>query len=390
MSPLYRVVINVQNKELRLLFDGYWKENEAQISARLNIKGRKGKGGKQKSAQKIAESSVKPHVLYMGAIPNFLHSYLKNILFIESIEISQFNDEAPEEEAQVLALVYFFPELALKSGLNENFFLRMPESSKVEINEEQEWTNRQQELKSKHIAYKPVEGDLKETHQALLDVIASSESGPEDRLTFRGKWQGLQYPPKAVKAAILEHKIGDLFECEYEVPVSADEMKKIRSMIKIYDTREGVFPEIDDELAKKEGFESVEKMKESFMERYRDHVSNQQRAMIAEHVIHQILMNSTFSPFPLPWLRESLRRATEYYRNQVKDESKLFSMFGVKNMAQFEDQLKGELYRETLQQIALKFYAKTFNLDDSNQDVIFDDMVKRVEWVPEEKEEIKE
>lgn len=384
MAPLYRVVINIPNKELRSRFDAYWAKNGDDISKKLNVKGRKGKGGKQSSAQKIAESAVNPRILYLGAMPDLLNEYFKDILFIESLEIYQFEDDKPEEDAQVLALLYFYPEIHRDGPIN----MKLDKSNKVEIEEEKEWENRQREIKAKNIEYKPVEGDLTADHECMMDLLASVDGKPEEAMSFRKQWRGLKYLPKGLQDEIIKHKVGDLFEYDFVM----GEVKTVHYMIKLYDAREGVLPEVTEELAKKEGFDSIEKMKENFLLRYNNYVETQMKQVVAENIIHGIMMSSTFDPFPLIWVKENIARAIEHYKDRVKgDEAKLLAMFGAKDMSQVEDNLKSELYRDTLQRMALKYYAKEFKVGTEEPNAIIDHMLANVEWIEKvEEPEVKE
>lgn len=384
MAPLYRVEIQIPNKKLKSYFDGYWEKNEHKIIEKLNIKGKKSKGGKQKNARKIAEDKIKPEILYMPTAVDILKDYLVDVLFIDQVEIADYNKDKLEENARVLGLVYFTPELHHDGDIDmavEKDKLLVPE-------EEKEWEARKKELRLRYKIFREYTGELNPDLQVLLDVMSNCDGKPSAEFSYQDKWQNIKYLPEDLKKAILDHKIGDVFECTYKMKLGKQEAKEVSSTVKIHKAREIILPDLDNELAKKEGVSSLDELKVKFLESYHEHVDDQNKTIISDNIVNNLLLDSTFDPFPMPWISENVRATIEANKEQFQcDEKGLCQIFGAEDLNQLEDKFKGELYRKHLVKVALNYYAKEFDLDSENMEEIVEHMVENVELVEAGKEE---
>jgi len=382
LAPPYRVVIYVPYKELREKFDDFWDEFGERLIAKFKIKARKQKGGGQPQARKMLEKKLRPSKLYGNILSKIIREKLTDdIMFVEGLEL--FNYPPPENEhPQIVSIVYFVPELEMRGTIN--WAVKRPPLPP----EEDEWERRLKEVQRQHRSMEPDEGSVvTEKHKVLLDVTASVDGEPYIAGTFQGQWLEVDviHIPE-LKESLLRHERGDLFEVEFEAKHDKKiNGKMVQASVKVHDLQIIHTPEIDDELAKDAGFEDLEDFRKRFHQDYGKYVKNAEKSTAVDHVINQIMLNSRIPPFPQEWINQNVDRIMEIHLQNFKgDRKRAMAAVAVDNEEDFRQKFVGQLYRDYMQQLAMRYYCKLYEIEKEGSDEMFDSILSQVRWINEE------
>jgi hypothetical protein len=388
----YRVEFKVPYADLKTKFDEYWGEKSDILINHFKPQVKKSKGGNvnKDKARKMLESNVKPGKLYQEAIANFLIDNLKeqgkDILHLEALDLYDYEEG---QEAQLIGVLYYYPELSVdhpealvyqaKSPIDEDF--------------DKAWRGKQVELKHKYKKVSEVElteGLVQDNHELLLDVIASCDGQPYEAGTIRGKWLELRTLFASFRQSFEKRNIGDLFETDFDMNgIDPDTKgKPIHATVKIFKAKEIIYREVDDSVAIEEGKENLEALKNDFEKEYKNYVEGCRKGSAADAIINTILQNSVISPLPDRWTELSVGRLVNNHCLQFKgDKDKAMSVIGAKDEESMRRMFMGEVYRDIYRVIAMKWYKKFYNVPKGTDEELYKDMLSRVNWV--EKEEPK-
>lgn len=389
----YRVEFLIPYEDMRKKFDEYWEKKSDKLISKYKPKVKKSKGGQinKEKAKAMLEKSVPVSILYQDAISAFLTDLLKekgkDVLHLEALQIF---DYEPEKEVQLLGQLYYYPELVLNADAVLEFTAKMPK----ERGEEHAWQGRTVELKSKYRKVgetEHTEGPVLMTHELLVDVIASVDGQPYQGGTVRGQWFEINKMFPDFRDSFKDRQIGDLFETTFNMGGIDEETKgkTVHATIKIFKAHDITYREIDDQLAKDEGFESLDKMKEAFHTEYERHLMGIKKGVAAEAIANHILQNSVIPPLPNRWTELNTERLINQHIKQFQNnKEKAMSVVGAKDDEELSHLFRGEVFRDILRTLAIKWYVKHYELTGKDDETLYADMIGRVKWEEEKKEEV--
>jgi FKBP-type peptidyl-prolyl cis-trans isomerase (trigger factor) len=381
LSAPYRAVIWFEYDELKALFDDHWEKYGQAIIANTKVQARS-----NRKAREILEKSYGLAQLYGAVLQEIVYSNIdRDIMFLEGMKV--YNYVPDSDDLHMVAVFYYVPELELKAEEELNWevpALPMPP-------EEEE---RERRLKQLQQQYKTVqeaeEGAVIDEHsEVCMDLTASIEGKPYPLASFQGQWlewKTLHY--EELKDALLGHKVGDLFETEFEARYDADvNGKTVNAQVKIHGLRVITYPEIDDDLAKDDGYENLEDFNKRFHDDFEKYVSRAKQATVVDNLLHQILMKSTIPMFPDEWVKKNVEGMVAKHVSRFDgDKSKARKALQVSSNDDMSEKFKGQLYGEYLQQLAARAYCSWYDCGEPGSDEMFEHMLQNVEWV-EEKEQ---
>ena len=379
----HRAVVKVEHEELRKRFNDFFFVHEDQMVAKFKVKGQKTKGGKIKKAQKILESHLGVNNMYVDVLYQVMEEQVPDIFFLEGLRVVDFEDKK-KPEASIVAKFFYAPDLELTGEINYTC------NSPVQQPEADAWADRCKELQQKHKyteEYKESSLDI-DNLEVLIDLIVS-----DDQYTLRRKWLELSYLPTTLQAEIKKHAVGDLFETKYLVPglpkkdeQAKEKTKELDAHIKIYDVRKVVRPEIGDDLAKKEEFESLEHLKAQFQVDFDEYTERARSGVAFNHVVNQIIAVSKLPHIPETMIaRETQQRMEEHLQRCRGDEKMAMAVLGVSEPEDIEKQFRARVIQEILAGLAARKYAQVYDLPVKEQ-ILVDHMVNQIEWVEQEDE----
>ena len=380
----FRASIPLDYKELRAKFDEFWEENMEKILARYPLKNFKKKKGYKKSPKVILEKTFKPQKLYSPVLTELFLEKIDNILFIEAVDLFNFEEDTIP---YLVGLFYYIPELTLNCDLDE-LDLTVPEPNVKTVDEE--WERRCKEFQKKHQILEIYEGDdVQEGHNALLDIMASCDGEPYNPISCRTTWhlvKDIRFPE--LKQAILEHKKGDLFEVDFKFN-EGDTEKLIKAAVKIHELQTVEFPELDDELAKKEKFETFDGLKNKFQEGYAKYITDMKEGLAFDTCINAITQNSTIPIAPSIYVKANVSKILDQHSQASNgDLDAAARRLGLKDAEALQAQCEIQVQQNFIRDLAIRKYVDLFEVevDTDNYDKAIDDMVERVEWIEPIKE----
>ncbi len=379
LAPSYRAVIWLRYEELKEKFDEYWDMHSDAIIQQTGVKARKGK------ARAIIERQYKLSRVYGEILQNIVFDNVDgDVMFMEGMDL--FRYEPGSEDCHVVAVFYYVPELEMKGELD--WAIPRP----LMPPEEEEWGRRQKEVQTQYKTTAPEEGDeIKENHEILMDVTASIEGEPYAMGSFQGHWMELKVLHyEELKDALLGRKKGDLFELEFPARYdSSVEGKIVQAQVKVHDLRVISYPEIDDALAKDDGYEDMADFKQRFHDDYSKYVQNAEQSTVVDHILRQIMLKSTVPMFPQEWISKNVvRMVAEFIEQHGGDKRKAMASVNAPDEAAMSEMFKGNLYREYMQQLAGRAYCAMFEIEEPGSDEMFEHMLSKVQWTEQPAEEV--
>jgi len=347
------------------------------------VKGQKSKGGKIKSAQKILEGQLGINNLYVDVLYQVLQEYLADAFFVEGCRVSDFEAKDKDTgkmlpEAALVAKFYYSPELELTGDID------LTCENPVRQPEDDAWVDRCTELQHKHKRTEDYPGPSLDANnlEVLIDLIVS-----DDKYTLRRKWIAMANLPSSLQTDIKQHAVGDLFETKYQVPTQG-KPTELDAHIKVYEAHTLVMPDVDDELAKLEEFESLEMLKAQFQVDFDEYTERARKNVAFGHMVNQIIANSKVPHIPEVIIdRQMQERLAEHLARCGKDAKKAMAVVGVTTQDKMEEKFRAVVIQEMLSGIAARKYAQLYDLPVKEQTLV-DHMVNEIEWV--DKEEVKD
>lgn len=385
----YRAEFLVPYDDLKNLFDEYWEKRHEDLINYYKPNIKKSKGGKinPDKARKMLEANVKPGKLYQEAIAAFLIDQLKekdkDVLHLDALD---FYDYEEGKDAQIIGQIFYYPTLTVANPDALIYQATRPFTPDVE----KAWRGKQQELKHKYKKVSEVElteGAVQDNYELLLDVIASCDGQPYEAGTIRGKWMEIRTLFDAFRKSFANRSIGELFETDFDMNgIDPDTKgKPVHATVKIFKAREIIYREVDDSIAKEEGKESLEELRKSFVDEYEKYVYGCLKGTAADAIISTILQNSTREPLPDRWVELCTDRLVQKHISQFSgDKAKAMSVVGAVNEEQFRQMFMGEVFRDILRVLAMKWYKKFYNIGTGTDDELYADMMKRINWIEKE------
>lgn len=380
--------IKLDHKELRKRFNDFFFAREDTLVERYKVKGQKLKGGKVKNARKILESQLGVNKMYVEVLGQILQEQIDDLLFLEGQRLVDFEDKE-KPEALLVAHFYYSPDLVMTGDIDYTC------ENPVRQSEEDAWADRCKELQHKHKyneAYTEESLDV-EGLEVLIDLIVS-----DDRYTLRRKWIELAHLPKSLQTEIKAHKAGDLFETKYQAhtlqglsPEGEDpkDITELDAHVKIYDVRRLIRPDIDDDLAVKEKFESLEQLKAQFQVDFDEYTERARKGVAYNHIVNQVVAASKIPQLPDSMVdREMRAQLAEHLERCHKDEQLAMKVVGASNRKDMEKQFRHRVIQEIVAGLAAKKYAKIHGMP-VKEELLVDHMTNEIEWV-EKKEETDE
>ena len=388
LAPPYRVVIYFEQGELQEKLDAFWETHGENIIKKLQVKTQKRKGGAQPNARKLIEKKFRPSQIYGEVLSRIVTEKVEgDIMFLEGVELFNYPPSKKNPWPQLVSVIYFVPELKMNGTIN--WAVKHPPIPP----EEEEWGRRQLEVQRQHRIFEPDEGgvDVTEGHQVFLDVTASIEGEPYVKGTFQGQWLEVEVVSiPELKAALLEHKKGDLFEVSFTQQLDPEVAgKTVDASVKVHDLKIIRTPEVDDDLAKDAGYGDLVDFRKRFHTDYVKYLQNARQATATDHVLGQIMMQSRVPAFPEEWVGKNIERLIARHLEQFKgDLKKGMAALGVPDKESFEQSFKGQLYREYMQQLAVRAYCKMYEIEEPGSDEMFESILSQVKWIKDEEKTV--
>lgn len=363
----WRSIIEVPYKVLRDKFDEHFEANKTEIVNTHGIHGKKGKNGKIQKNALAYEEKVGYTALYYDILMDIVSKHVKDPFFIDGVALADFS---PDRETAHLVVLYFnYPTLDLHS--EPDYHCPNP----VKQDEAGAWADKVKELQSKFRELTDYTGTglPEENAELLLDIISSRDGKPFPSFTFRRRFFSLEQLPKTFRAVLEGHNVGDLFEVDYEVPDLQNEGGRamLHSHIKIYECKTITYPEMNDDLAVKAGFESLEMLRNQFTVDYDEYVQRAKKSVAIDHVINQMISHSKLPQLPESCVFSNAKaRMYEHIASCNNDMKQAMATCGAKNEEEMVKRFRSIVVREILQQLALRKYAEINNMDHMSPDLI--------------------
>jgi trigger factor len=378
LAAPHRVVIWFEYDELKELFDAHWEKYGERIIAKTGVKART-----PSKARKIAEKQFKHSRIYGEVLSDIVYDTVDDdVMFLEGMEL--FNFDPKSDDLHLVAVFYYVPKLEMDGEIN--WEIERPPLPP----EEEEMERRLKQIQRQYRTEASVEDDdavIEENHEILMDVTASIEGQPYQMGSFQGQWMELKtLHYEELKEALLGRKKGDLFEVEFPARYDAEvNGKTVLAQVKVHDLKVITYPDINDDLAKDDGYEDLADFKKRFHDDYSKYVKNAETSTVVDNVLHQIMTHSVIPLFPQEWINKNVERMiAEHVAKNEGDKRKAMKAIHAPDEATLFEMMKGQLYREYLQQLASKAYCEMHDLDspssEGGSDAMFENMLGQVKW----------
>ena len=388
MATQYRAIIPMIKEDLQIIFDEFWEVHGDDIIRTSGYKGRKRKHGKidMSQARKVLEKSQGVSNIYQSALSSWANKYLdkhyeaiqEKIMFVTESRLDKWDTDEPF----IICFFYFWPRLNYFKDLDFNLKRRFPRDAEAAL---------QARLKALQNQFRYYDenpsGEISEDMEVLMDIIASIDGEPYEKGTIRSNWfdMGRLSSPE-LKAEILKHKVGDLFEVSFDNILKkyaeGETPEKIDAQVKIHDSRIARFYGLDDpELYKLAKFETKEAFIEKFHKEYEAYMDNSEKHVAFDEIMSQLTMGGKLDPIPQSWITTS---SILYMKNHIKsmggDKDKAMKAVGATTDEQYARMINGQIIQDTVNRMAVRAYASIYKLPD-NPDIIAAHILSKVTWV---------
>jgi trigger factor len=384
LATPYRAVLWRKYEDLKVLFDKFWDDHEENIVRNLKIKGRKGPGGKQVGARKMAEQRVTVSKLYRQVLAELLKDAIDgDILFFDGMELFDYEKGKP---AQIVGVFYYMPEIDFTGDLNLECVRPPipPLDDQLKI--------RYMELQRQfRVLSDDPDGVITENSSVKLDITATLEGEPYKSGTVQQQWIDVSgIPSEDLVKELIGHKVGDLFECSYLVtrhdPANAG--KTLQATIKVHGLQKINIPDVNDDLAKDAGFDDLISFKKKFAEDYTKYTENALQATAVDHVINQIVRGSKVPEVPQEWVEIQVDQRVEGALKSVGGNKKsLLQSHMCRDEDELRHRIRGQIYNDVMQRCAVKWYQATYNVAVDEEDAFYKSILSNVKWVERDEKE---
>jgi len=277
---------------------------------------RYGKEAIEEEALKELYSSIYPKILEEKNIKPLIYPRAEAVKFTE------------EEPAIIKVQIVTKPEVKLGSykGIKVK-------KNKIKVTEE-EILEQLKELQKRYAEYPPLvenrptqEGDL-----LALDMegFIEGKALPEFRETNFWYQLGSEQLPSSFRQKLLGANIGDEKTVEMVIPPDHPQRnlagKKMQINVKVKDIRKEKLPPLDDEFAKKLGFESMEKVKERIKKELEKYKEEKEKERIRQRIIEKVVKNSKVN-VPSLLVEEDVEDRINKLKEELKEKKISFSEY---------------------------------------------------------------
>ncbi|MCU0680577.1 MAG: hypothetical protein MUF50_04725 [Planctomycetes bacterium] len=387
MSTPYRAFFSMKRETFNKNIDNYWEKNKDNLIKLYDYKGmKKGGGGTDYTkARKALEQTVGINTLYKYAVSDIIIDSInkklgkdEELLLISSIKIS--NYEEKDLDPSVFVVFFCWPKISGITKENISFNIKRPEFRPMAV----EYQGRLSDLQSKHGYKKIIENvneisEITDKHEILLEIMAYCYGEQYEDGSFIDKW----VPYKEITVDELKNCIkanldGTPFETQYVSARDASLVLDVKGIVK--GIRVNIIPEADSLLFKAEGFDDEMAFRKAFESEYKSHVSQVEQATIFDAIIDQIIINGKLGAIPEVWLERNVEYLSKAQIDKYGgDKKKALAVLGLANERQLLSVLSDQVFKNTLNQMALRCYIELFDLP-SDIDKIVEHMRNNVVW----------
>lgn len=378
LSQPYRVIIEITNDNIKRLFDEFWEKNGEGILHKFKIKSRN-----DKLSRSMAEKNIGIINLYGHLLASIISKTVgKNLFFINSVELDDYNTEDnTEDNAKIVAIIYLMPELKMNDGFEFDWKLVNP----IRYTVDEELDRSLKDMQHRNRKFEPCNDDdmITNNHRVTLDVMAVCEDKSYDRGTVRNKTIDVEILQKEIRDEIINHKKGDYFEVDFIMDDRDEEFvgKNITLKIRVSDVLNIILPEIDDELIKNEGFESVNAFKDKFRDDFSKYTKNAMLGCAMDHVLNQVIQNCVIPPIPHTWIENNVNSFINEHMKRFNSRKEAMMALNVRKEDDLRDLFKHRVIQSLVQDLSLRQYANMNDLNFEDIDTVSKHMLERIEWV---------
>lgn len=374
LSTPYRAVFeDLSYDDFKLKFDKYWDENKVNIINKFKAKIR---NKKSKLQRQVVENTIGIKKLYTDIFIDWINDKIDNILFIEELSIFGFENKLNGERKPIIMIVFYYtPEITIDKDID--FKLK---NNRKGISEEKQLDNYLNiTLMNKYRIETNHKGDIiDDCCKVQVDIISKVDGDLVEGLTKYKEWIDLtNFPNIKLREEIINHKKNDIFDVEWETSNN----KLVKAQITIHDIKSIKFPDIDDALARREGFNDLELLKENFLKDYRKIIKNNNEELAKGHIINQVFREYEIPPFPERWLQILAKDSMNAF---IKDNNKnlkaVMQSVGAKDKDELLKMFKSQIHRDFVQKMIIRAYIKKFNLENDEKNFL-QHVMNNIEWI---------
>ena len=350
----------------------------------FSYKGKKLSGGTfdMEKAKSSLEETVGLEKLYstvlakyvVTAVDEKLMSDKTKTMFINDIRLASFDEE---KDNFIVSILFLWPEMQYEGEIDFNIERKIPR------NFQEAFDKRCKDLSTKHRTTSEIVGTIDAKTNVTFDIKSELEGEIFPNFTFENhNIDAENINPEALKLAIIGNSTGNTFEVEFPNPIKGDKFGlPIKSLVTIKEAFSVKYMDITDEqLYKAEGFESLEEFRKMFEEQYNNYMDNSDKHMAYEEIMDGIMQKAYFETIPQAWINNNAQSFMDRHLKSVGgDKNKAMAQLGVKTDAQMIHKFEGEVYKQTINQMALNWYSKKYNVEP-NFESVASAIISRVIW----------
>lgn len=277
-----------------------YKKVARRLGQHINIPGfRKGKAPIKMIEAQVGESNIKAETLNMYFLSELLYEAFNkeklDVVFIPSIDKVEFDD--PQAPVKIEATIELFPEVELGDYKSIDVKVDVPKF------EEKEYVkDTLDKIAGQFATYEETDTAIEMKDEVVFDfagtVLETKESLPELKAD---NYQIIIEPGRFV-GDFLEQMVGLKVGDEKDVTVTFPEDyafdkvkgKEVCFKVKVHKISRAKLPEMDDELAKKVGSDTLEDLKKRIVDEMNKINDNNQKSIAGEEVVKQLIEKSKF------------------------------------------------------------------------------------------------
>jgi hypothetical protein len=232
------------------------------------------------------------------------------------------------------------------------------------------------------------EGAIDDLCRVKLTITTTSEGKAVPALSCVEDWLMVSDLRVGGIAAHLQGKVvGDLFEISFEEMIpGSPSAQSCTSVIKVHEVEKYDLPEVNDDLVKQEGFDSLEMFNASFKEEFQKYQNNRLGSIALDHLLQSVVTQSELPPIPAGWADIWLERHLQGHVAQFQgDRKRAMAAVGAPTEAAFRDRFRGQVYSQLWSSLAANYLADRWGLVFKNNPNISGELQDRarlaVKWV---------
>jgi len=376
LATPFHANVALKERDLKEKFDDHWLQNGEMLCQKY-YKGKKGPGGSLNTpkARKVVENTLGVNRLYSDIIADMIGTAVeketgKRIMFVTDLLLNDF--DTPDKPTVGIMQYYYWPKLTMPEPLN--FELK----SSGDRDFEKAFTARCEQLRQSYKTFTTTDIIKSENQRLSMDILTAINGKPSEEHTKRSVWVEVEdlHPPE-VKDAVLASKIGELVELSF-----MDGEDEINVHVKVYAANDIVRMDLDDEdLYISAGNESKADFRAKFQNQFEKQKEVSEQGQCYSDLTMKIMTTSDMENIPNAWLTSNIDRFVDrHVDSQGGNLQKAMEVVGVQTEDALRKMFEGQVYKETVQQMANMWYADEFDCLADNQSIAAD-MRSRVIWV---------